>query len=287
MPKIIMTKGLPGSGKTTWAFEYLEKDPNTVLVCKDDLRAMMFNSAHTGKREGFVLGVRDFIVSEALKKGRNVIVHDTNFNPIHEKRLRALSVQYKSDFIIQDFTSTPIEVCIKQDLLRPDSVGERVIRDMYNDWIKPKPPVILYDPSLPDAIICDLDGTLCLAQEGADPYDRDFLADIVNQPVRKTLLSLGKPGVEIIFISGRKDKFKEQTDKWLNDHWGPNYKLFMRKTLPDGVKDPKDSIVKAEIYEAEIKGKYNVILVLDDRNQVVEFWRSLGLTVFQVADGDF
>ncbi len=49
----------------------------------------------------------------------------------------------------------------------------------------------------------------------------------------------------------------------------------------------KDVLVKQEIYEREIKGRYNVLFVLDDRQQVVDGWRALGLTVFQVAPGDF
>ena len=49
----------------------------------------------------------------------------------------------------------------------------------------------------------------------------------------------------------------------------------------------KDAIVKREIYETHIKDKYQVDYVLYDRNQVVEMWRSLGLTCLQVADGDF
>jgi hypothetical protein len=49
----------------------------------------------------------------------------------------------------------------------------------------------------------------------------------------------------------------------------------------------KDSIIKEEIYQNEIEGKYNVLCVLDDRNQVVEFWRAKGLVCFQVAPGDF
>ena len=48
-----------------------------------------------------------------------------------------------------------------------------------------------------------------------------------------------------------------------------------------------DRIVKREIYEREIKGRYNVRFVLDDRNKVVALWRDLGLPCFQVADGDF
>jgi hypothetical protein len=49
----------------------------------------------------------------------------------------------------------------------------------------------------------------------------------------------------------------------------------------------KDSIIKEEIYQENIEGKYNVLCVLDDRNQVVDFWRAKGLTCFQVAPGDF
>ena len=49
----------------------------------------------------------------------------------------------------------------------------------------------------------------------------------------------------------------------------------------------KDSIVKQELYEQNILGKFNVSFILDDRQQVVDMWRSLGLTVFQVAEGDF
>jgi len=49
----------------------------------------------------------------------------------------------------------------------------------------------------------------------------------------------------------------------------------------------KDVIIKQEIYEEHIKDKYDVLFVMDDRNQVVEFWRSIGLTCFQVAEGNF
>jgi len=48
-----------------------------------------------------------------------------------------------------------------------------------------------------------------------------------------------------------------------------------------------DEIVKREIYEEHIKPLYNVDFVLDDRNKVVKMWRSLGLKVLQVAEGNF
>ena len=36
-----------------------------------------------------------------------------------------------------------------------------------------------------------------------------------------------------------------------------------------------------------IRDRWRVVGVFDDRQQVVRMWRALGLTVFQVAEGDF
>lgn len=292
-----MTKGLPGSGKTTWAKKYLEENPETVLICKDDLRAMMFNSAWTGNRERIILLARDMIITTALMEGKSVVVHDTNLAPKHEQRLRELVKQHnsvltpngsgklpKSEFIIQDFTDVPIEQCIKQDLLRFNSVGEKVIRNMYKSFLKPKPAVVKRDPSLPNAIICDLDGTLALFE--GNPYERDFTKDSLNFPIADILRIYGQFS-KTILVSGRKDIFRDQTEQWLLENNISYDKLFMRKTAPAGQQEPKDFVVKKEIYEKHIEGKYNILFVLDDRNQVVDLWRGLGLTCLQVADGDF
>ena len=48
-----------------------------------------------------------------------------------------------------------------------------------------------------------------------------------------------------------------------------------------------DSIVKKELYRKYIEPFYRVKLVLDDRNQVVDMWRDLGLPCWQVAPGNF
>ena len=47
-----------------------------------------------------------------------------------------------------------------------------------------------------------------------------------------------------------------------------------------------DSIVKQEIYDNFIKPFYDVILVVDDRESVVQMWRNNGLHVIQVIDPD-
>jgi hypothetical protein len=92
-----------------------------------------------------------------------------------------------------------------------------------------------------------------------------------------------KAGYKIIFCSGREDLYREQTERFIKKHLSVEYELFMRK----GSDLRKDSIIKSEIYDGQIAPNYNVFLVLDDRNQVVDFWRSKGLTCFQVAPGNF
>lgn len=49
----------------------------------------------------------------------------------------------------------------------------------------------------------------------------------------------------------------------------------------------RDAIVKREIFEEEIRDRWRVVGVFDDRQQVARRWRELGLTVSQVAEGDF
>lgn len=279
--KLIMTKGLPGSGKSTWA-----KTQNAYRINKDDLRSMMNNGKWSKINEKYILLVRDMIIELHLKDKNNVIVDDTNLAPKHEARLRDLAKKYGAEFEIQDFTHVPIEVCIARDLKRLNSVGEAVIKKMYKDFLQPKPEVVFRDENLPDAIICDLDGTLALFGE-KNPYDRDFTKDEVNSIVREILRLHSGDETKIIFVSGRKDVFKDQTEKWLKENWGFPYELHMRKTAPEGQNEPKDVLVKEEIYNEYIKGKYNVLFVLDDRDQVVNFWRSQGLTCLQVAEGNF
>jgi len=137
-------------------------------------------------------------------------------------------------------------------------------------------------------IICDIDGTIAIkGDRGIFDYSKVNL-DTVNRPIFQILKSLSKDDINIIFCSGREDSCGEQTTEWLEDNvLGKfNKKLFrllMRKTGDFR----KDSIIKKEIYHEYIENQYEVLFVLDDRNQVVDMWRSLRITCLQVAKGDF
>jgi len=294
-PKLIMTKGLPASGKTTWAKSQIKQGGHVKRVNKDDLRAMLDSSNHNKLNEDFVLQTRDSIVAAALARGQTIIVDDTNFAPKHEETLRKIAAEYGATFSIKDFSDVPLEECLKRDAERPNPVGEAVIREMYERYLhkvkvtKARYKLVEEDKNLPKAIICDLDGTLALIGDRS-PYDSGKCeGDAVNVPILKILGKFSQdPEYTIIFMSGRESQFKNQTVAWLTARLGEcgfvrfNY-LMMRETGDNR----KDSIVKKELYEQNVKGVYNVEFILDDRDQVVNMWRSLGLTCLQVAPGDF
>jgi hypothetical protein len=136
---------------------------------------------------------------------------------------------------------------------------------------------------LPLAIICDLDGTLAHLN-GRSPYDASSaLEDGLNVPVAHIVQTYAAAGTAVILVSGREDKYRRPTEAWLAKHDIPYDALYMRRTRDFR----KDAIIKTEIYNAKIRDQYAVLFVLDDRNQVVEMWRGLGLTCLQVAPGDF
>lgn len=277
-----MTKGLPASGKSTWAKEYIKKHPNTKRINKDDLRAMLDNSRWSRENEKFILETRDSLIMSALVNGFNVIVDDTNLAPKHETALKEITNHMLTTFEIKDFTDVAPDVCIQRDLARPNSVGSKVIMDMYNQFLAPKTEKVEHDPNLEDAIICDVDGTLALFTD--NPYDRDFSKDTLNKPVAEIVREFASKGIKIIIVSGRKNSAQKVTEEWLTKNDIPYNEIYMPRSDKDW---RKDYLLKEEIYNEHIKGKNNIKFVLDDRNQVVSLWRRLGLTCFQVAEGDF
>lgn len=146
------------------------------------------------------------------------------------------------------------------------------------------PKYVAQDQSLTPAIICDLDGTLAL-MNGRNPFDASRCEqDLLNEPVAHLLKSYADLGTKIILLSGRTDNYKAHTTRWLDKH-DIRYEKLLLRSYGD---KRKDAIVKKEIVDNEIKGKYFIRFVLDDRNQVVDMWRNdIGYACFQVNYGDF
>lgn len=283
MRKIIMLKGLPGSGKTTFAKELLKNDRSFKRINKDDLRAMIDDGKWSTQNEKFIVHMRDSFIALALHNGYSVVVDDTNLAPKHAMKLKNLAKIAEVEFE-EKFIDTPIEECIKRDLKRTRSVGEKVIKKMQQEFLgekrfSKKPEHI---EGAPNAIIVDIDGTLAIRQN-RNPFDwKKVGQDRPNQPIVDLVLNLMKDH-RIILVSGRDEVCRDETSLWLQNNGIGACPLFMRPRD----NNEKDSIIKRRIYDEHIKPHFNVKYVIDDRNQVVEMWRELGLTCLQVAEGDF
>lgn len=144
-------------------------------------------------------------------------------------------------------------------------------------------------------IICDLDGTLCNSNHRQHFMQQKpknwaaFYGGISDDPCNVEVarfLDASKSIRNILLVSGRPDTYRDQTIAWLTKFNIPWNGLFMRKAGDYR----KDCIVKREIFENELlpmSESGTSFLCIDDRNQVVEMWRSLGLQCWQVAPGDF
>lgn len=294
--KVIFTLGLPGSGKSTWAKAYCEKNKDWVRVNRDDLRNMR-GQYWLPKQEELISDWELHCIQSALAEGYNVIVDATNLNPVyHDKLKKELVERYyydpeyelqPSDISTKSFLDVPLSTCIKNDLKRPNSVGEQVIRGMYDKYIR-KPEIEAKkkykpDTSKPRAVIFDIDGTLALMKDRG-PYDWSKVGrDGLNMEVANVLMLYYDAGYNILLLSGRDGVCRKETEEWLNYYLPCSYNLWMREK---GNME-KDSIIKEEIFWRDIAPNFNVHCVYDDRNQVVEMWRSIGLKCFQVAEGDF
>ena len=294
--KVLILSGLPASGKSTFAKELMKKEPNKwKRINKDLLREMLDGGVWSGKNESEIIKTRDDLLRRFLVGGYNVIIDDTNFDPKHAKSIKELARIWNDDEFIdpedkfnieveEKFFNVPVWECIERDKLRGDKmVGEKVIIGMWKKYLD-KPVKQEYNPELPDCIIVDVDGTL------AYKCDRDIfdyskvIDDIPNRNLIEIINRLswssepynaGFKNLDVIILSGREDSSQKETSEWLIKNNVLHSKLFMRKTGDHR----DDTIIKKELYEEHIKGKYNVIGVFDDRPKVVRMWKEQGLFV--------
>ena len=285
MQHVLILKGLPASGKSAFAVQLVKDNPGIYKrINKDELRKMLDAGHWNKENEAFVLRLRNHLILAALAEGKSVIVDDTNLHPKHQEEIVGL-VPAGVDVQVKMF-DTPLEECVRRDAARADSVGAKVIRRMHRQFLQEAPPHLAYDnPDLPDAIICDMDGTLAL-HNGRSPYETEKCGDdLVNEPVATIISRMvaGRGDMRVLIVSGRDDTYLGHTTQWLSRNQIPYDEIWMRKA--GDRRD--DSIAKREIYEQHINGKYNVLFVLDDRQRVVDMWRAQGLTVLQVAEGNY
>lgn len=293
MKTVTILRGLPASGKSTYAKQIVKDNPgNYKRINRDDLRDMLDSYQFSKSNEKFVRQTRDWLIQQALRDGKHVIVDDTNLSETNIKRITQLVKEVEEELghqikiSIKEF-DIDLEEAIKRDAKREKPVGEDVIKRMHKQFYgkrNQKLEYALQNQELPKAIICDLDGTLAIINNRS-PFDGSKCEnDLPNTPVINLVKAYKKLGFKILLLSGRQGQYKEQTINWLNKYEVEYDALWMRAEKDSR----KDAIIKKELYNDNIKDHYNIEFVLDDRNQVVDLWRlDLKLPCFQVFYGDF
>jgi hypothetical protein len=279
---------------------------------------MLDDGAYSKVNEEFVRNMQIELVRNALSSGFDVVLDNTHLVQKTLMSIHNLAAEVGDVKVIEKSFNTSVEDCIKRNEGRQGSarVPEKVIHDMaraagldrgrtlkdsetyYEPRPSARPRVVPVD--LPKAIMCDLDGTLAIIGDRS-PYDasRCDEVDIPNEAVIACVKAMYARGYEIVFMSGRDSKYREQTRVFIERHC---YE-YVDADFPDqGVKrviipyelhmrsegdTRNDAIVKRELYEANVLGKFNVEFVLDDRNRVVDEWRRMGIPCFQVNPGNF
>ena len=310
MPTLIITRGLPGAGKTSWARSWVRENPDRrARVNRDDLRGMLHNGdqipadqpAGITGTEHTVVGARNALLRRLLEKGRDVVCDDTNLPQRVARELRAIARDAGATFEVHDLRDVPLELCLDRNARRSGRarVPDGRIRELHRKYIAgqdlgplpPEPPgagygLVSYVPlmHLPTAYLVDVDGTVALLGDRS-PYDATrVLEDRPNWRVCDLVTTLHAAGHQLVFCSGRMEAARPDTETWINRWLGISRPVLHMRADGDL---RRDSIVKMEIFDQHIRHAWRVLGVFDDRRQVVDAWRAIGLTCFQVAPGEF
>ena len=305
MKKLILTRGIQGSGKSTWARKWVEEDPeHRIRINNDDIRNML-GVYWVTSREGLVTDIKKRTAQYAMYRNYDIVADNMNLNPkeikfwedlvyVHNETVEnnsELKDKYDSyEIEFKDFF-IPLEECIRRDAMRPNPIGEKVIRDTwrrYKHFIQTSE-VERYVNNLkryegkPKCIVIDMDSTVCFNMSKRPWYGEGaaegMVDDVPNTGVCDIIRQLQEQYL-IVVATGRDTSQEEVTKQWLARQ-GINADEFYFRTNGDyrkGVEIKKEEITA-------ILEKYDIVAIFEDCEPIVQMYRDMGLTVLQPNKG--
>ena len=257
-------------------------------------------------REDLVSNIKRNTAIDAMQKGYNIVVDNMNLNPkevkfwqdvidLHNNYLNNPNivqpawVQWEYEIEFKDFF-IPLDECIRRDATRPNPIGEKVIRDTwrkYKHFIQTTEVeqyvnnLRLWDSGKPMCVVIDMDSTVCFNTSKRPWFGNGsteaMIDDAPNHGVVELIKSQEYP---VVVCTGRnKDQYKV-TIEWLANQGITPIDCYMRENgdYRKGVE------VKAELMN-QILDTYNVLVVFEDCEPIVQKYREMGLTVLQPNKG--
>ena len=303
--KIIIARGIPGSGKSTWARAWVGESPETrIRINNDDIRNML-GDYWVPSREDLVSFIKHKSAVAAMGHGYDIVVDNMNLNPkeinfwetivnSHNKDTERVDLgftKYKYEIEFKDFF-IPVEECIKRDAMRPNPIGEKTIREIwkkYRHFIQTTAVekyvnnMRAFDLSKPNCVVIDMDSTMCFNMSKRPWYGKGstemMLDDVPNVNMVKLLQIIHKY-CPVIVCTGRDTSQKEVTKQWL-----AKYDIFPTRIYMRQANDFRKGVEIKEELINQILEEYNIITIFEDSEPIVQKLRDMGLTVLQPNKG--
>lgn len=303
-PSLKVLRGIPASGKSTYAEKWVAEDPeNRVRINRDSIRQELWGnmSAHVG--EDKVTKAEQKQLHDSLASGKDVISDNTNTNTKFLPNLIKTAESYGATVSHKDFPIT-LKEAIKRNNARDRVVPEHVLRNMHSR-LGPQGQFPVFPGSYPVkplvlpkkrtmAIMFDMDGSLNDVRgvlkhiTGENPKtgrrNRDwdsFHRMSEFEPANEEVLQMAKDahaaGFTVLITTARAEEYRETTQKWCDDHGVPYTNIFMR---PSGDHRP-DYEIKKEMFE-KINMYYDVVRAVDDNPQAIQAWKEKGIAVTEI-----
>lgn len=294
MPKLILTVGASASGKSTWAEEFVEGNDGWINLNRDDVRFELFTDGYRDWNRYKFNKTNENQVSERINYLRdvaedyqaNIVVSDTNLNPKVRKVWQDWAAVNNYEFELKLFPCDWSEL-VKRNAQRQGGLKESLLYDQFKRYMQQfgaigEQELIPYTKgdSNQYTIIVDIDGTIADMTGVRKPFDWNKVGlDKPRNEIIDMVLALGARSQHITFMSGRDGVCYYDTIEWIEKYVmdstvsSISWDLVMRKA--GDVR--KDYIVKYELFNEHIRGKFEVDAVFDDRDQVLQLWDLLDL----------
>ena len=296
--KMYIMRGPSASGTST-AARKLQAATDATIVSRDIIRQMLGATEKTaldtaGERR--VTKIEHALIREAFNRGETVIIDNMNLDNRRAAayadlaHLRGVPFEVRNVFNAE---KEAIELCVQRSPL-PESVVRRQCAKALkmrplDDYVRvPLMTPVQQDKGLPDRYIVDIDCTLADSTGLRSPYDYTKVQG--DRPIRA--VSELVTGVQqqcisngwdewvpsVVFVSGRDEECRHETERWLRDNLGFSPELYMRA---HGDKR-HDAVVKREILERDLLPRYYILGAIDDRLRVLSMWQASGIFTFNV-----